>query len=494
MCGPGDWHHNRTIGSCGMMNTGILLLTRIRVAASISIAGNRKRSPVRLFCCFITFCLFISASSLYASDGPLEFGRIAAIDLLMDLAISKNLIAGGVVVIGNHNGILSSTSRGRLSDRPDAPLLDQQTIFDLASLTKVIATTPAIMKLLDEGKITLLDTLGHWFPEFKGLEHENVTIINLLTHTSGLTDFEMSTDNVMKTAIERAAAEKNQLQPGDSFRYADINFILLGELVHRASGKTLDVYCREELFKPLLTPETMFLPPPDLADRIAPTLGVDSGTVQDRNSRRLGSVAGHAGLFSSAQDLARFARLMLDGGTLDGREILSERAVKLMTSPFLCRHGTVERGLGWDIDSPYSAPKGKLFSEASFGHTGYSGSSIWIDPKQDLFVIMLTNRLNYRSIRQFNQLRSDISTIAVAEFRKPGDNIPVDSQRVTAVQKSTLRIAHVQQRAHRKVSAASRGIRLATAEYELRSVTHHQYSKKRAKSQRHKSYGRSRRV
>ena len=376
---------------------------------------------MRLFCCFISLCLFFPTPHLFASDEALDFGRIAAIDLLMDLAISNNLIAGGVVLIGNRTGILSSTARGRLSDRPDAPPLDQQTIFDIASLTKVIATTPAVMKLMDGGHITLLDTLGHWFPEFKDSEHKNVTIINLMTHTSGLTDFEVSADQAMKTAIDRAAAEKNQLEPGNSFKYADINFILLGELVHRVSGKPLDVYCREELFMPLQTPETMFLPTVNLADRIAPTLGIESGTVQDRNARRLGSVAGHAGLFSSAQDLARFARLMLDRGTLDGRKILSERAVKLMTSPFISRNGTVARGLGWDIDSPFSAPKGRLFSEVSFGHTGYSGSSIWIDPKQDLFVVMLTNRLNYRNIRQFNQLRSDISTIAVAEFRKLGD-------------------------------------------------------------------------
>ena len=377
---------------------------------------------MRLFCCLISLCLFFPASNLSASDEVLDFGRIAAIDLLMDLAISNKLIAGGVVVIGNRAGILSSSARGRLSGRPDAPQLDQQTIFDIASLTKVVATTPAVMKLIDGGHITLLDTLGHWFPEFKDSKHKNVNIINLMTHTSGLTDFEISADQAMKAAIERAAAENSQLEPGNSFKYADINFILLGELVYRVSGKPLDIYCREELFMPLQTPETMFLPTVNLAGRIAPTLGIESGTVQDRNARHLGSVAGHAGLFSSAQDLARFARLMLDRGTLDGRKILSERAVKLMTSPFISRNGTVARGLGWDIDSPYSAPKGRLFSEASFGHTGYSGSSIWIDPKQDLFVIVLTNRLNYRNVRQFNQLRSDISTIAVAEFRKPVDN------------------------------------------------------------------------
>jgi len=404
---------------------------------------------MRLFFTFISLCLFFPTSTLSASDEVLDFGRIAAIDLLMDLAISNNLIAGGVVLIGNHAGILSSTARGRLSARPDAPPLDQQSIFDLASLTKVIATTPAVMKLLDEGRISLQEPLARWFPEFKGSAHENVTILNLLTHTSGLTDFEMSTEQTMKTAILRAAAERNQLQPGNSFKYADINFILLGELVHRVSGKTLDVYCREELFAPLLTPETMFLPTLNLADRIAPTLGITSGTVQDRNARRLGSVAGHAGLFSSAQDLARFARLMLAGGAIDGVRILSERAVKQMTSPVSCRNGTVLRGLGWDINSPFSAPKGRLFSDSSFGHSGYSGSSIWIDPQQDLFVVLLTNRLNYRDIRMFNQLRSDISTIAVAEFRKTDTN-----QRVMTVPETARITANLQRKDTRSIPAS----------------------------------------
>ncbi len=433
---------------------------------------------MRLFFYIIFLCLFFPTSILFASDEAPVFDRTASIDLLVDWAISNKLISGGVVVIGNHAGILSSTAHGRLSGRPDAPLLNQQSIFDLASLTKVIATTPAVMKLLDEGKITLSDPLSRWFPEFKGSDRENVTILNLLTHTSGLTDFDMGTEQTMKTAIFKAAAEKNRHRTGNSFNYADINFILLGELVHRASGKTLDVYCRDELFEPLVTPETMFLPTLNLTARIAPTLGIDSGTVQDRNARRLGSVAGHAGLFSSAQDLSRFARLLLAGGAIDGRRILSERAVEQMTSPFLCSNGSVVRGLGWDKSSPFSAPKGKLFSDASFGHTGYSGASIWIDPGQDLFVIMLTNRLNYRDIRRFNQLRSDISTLAVAEFGKP-----CDIQQLAAVPIITNISSNLQHKAKRNIPAVSRGITLVAASSEANSKTyrHYHYSKKTGK-------------
>jgi CubicO group peptidase (beta-lactamase class C family) len=213
---------------------------------------------------------------------------------------------------------------------------------------------------------------------------------------------------------------------------------------------------------------------------------VNSGTVQDLNARRLGSVAGHAGLFSSAQDLASFARLILGGGAIDGRRILSERAVKQMTSPYSCNNGTVIRGLGWDMSSPFSAPKGKLFSDGSFGHSGYSGSSIWIDPRQDLFVVLLTNRLNYRDIRMFNQLRSDISTIAVAEFRKHGDN-----QRLTAVLDVAKTHANMPHRTTRSSPTASHGTRMVASASETHSRVPRQYNKKTGKHNRHKSYSRT---
>lgn len=438
---------------------------------------------MRIFCSSLLLAIFLSASTLFASVGIPDYGRNITIDFLIERAISKNLIGGGVVVIGNHDGILSSTSRGRLTASADSPLLDEQTIFDLASLTKVIATTPAIMKLLDEGLISLKTPLVRWFPEFKGSDLGNATILHLLTHTSGLTDFDMSKNQAMKTAVSRAAAAISRQRPGSSFNYADINFILLGELVERVSGRSLDTYCREEIFAPLVNSETMFLPTMNLANRIAPTVGADSGTVQDRNARRLGSVAGHAGLFSSAQDLSRFARLLLSGGVIDGRRILSEQAVKQMTAPFSCNNSEVVRGLGWDIKSPYSAPKGKLFSEVSFGHTGYSGSSIWIDPGQDLFVILLTNRLDYKDVRGFNQLRSDISTIAVEEFQKTGG-----SPRIATIPDIT-KIPLTQQRsrvAMRKIPAGRHSLRLASSANQ-HSKSYQRYNKKNDKPQRHKS-------
>jgi len=342
---------------------------------------------------------------------------LANLELLLDNAISRNLITGGVVVVGNHSGIIATAARGGLNFTGNSPALNEHTIFDLASLTKVVATAPAVMKLLDEGRITLSDPLSRWFPEFQDAGVKNVTVLNLLTHTSGLSDFSLHSGQGMKEALARVAAEHPYAT--GHFRYADINFILLAEMVRRVSGESLDAFCKNHLYAPMGATETLFLPPRELASNIAPTLGYDSGVVQDTNARRLGGVAGHAGLFSSAYDLSRYARMILGGGTLDDQRILSEQVVAQMTTPYGCNNGAVLRGLGWDIDSPFSAPRGSYFSKASFGHTGYSGSSIWIDPQQDLFVIFLTNRLEYRNVHAFNNLRRDVSTLAVASLRHP---------------------------------------------------------------------------
>ncbi len=378
---------------------------------------------MRYLIVLLMLCSLWSPSPLFASDAPQVSGRASTVDLLLERAVTQHLIAGGVVVIGNRDGILSTSARGQLNTIAGAPMLSDRTVFDLASLTKVVATAPAIMKLLDEGLINLSDPLSRWFPEFAQAGHGGITVLNLLTHTSGLEDFNVGSEQSMETVVRRAAAQKYRQWTGSSrFHYADINFILLGELVRRVSGETLDVFCREKIYSPLGTRETMFLPPRNLSADIAPTLGYTSGVVQDPNARHLGGVAGHAGLFSSAYDLSRFARLMLGGGVIDDKRILSEQVVAQMTTAYLCNNGQVRRGLGWDIDSPFSAPKGSFFSDASFGHTGYSGSSIWIDPQQDLFVILLTRRLDYHDVHDFNQLRRDISTIAAADFKFPSED------------------------------------------------------------------------
>lgn len=364
--------------------------------------------------------LLFCASPLSAADALLDAGRAATIDFMLERAVSQGSIGGGVVLVGNRSGVTYTASRGKIGLSADAAALNERTIFDIASLTKVVATAPAIMKLLEEGRISLLDPLTRWFPEFVGTGREDVTILNLLTHSSGLTDIAISSVEPLKTTILKAGLQKNGRLPGSRFLYADINFILLSELVQRASGMSLDRYCREKLYGPLGMGDTMFLPPHELAGSIAPTLGSANeyltGIVQDQNARHLGGIAGHAGLFSSASDLARYAQMILNNGRLHGNQVLGERVLEQMTAPYFYNNGSVVRGLGWDIYSPYSSPRGSFFSEMSFGHTGYSGSSIWIDPKHDLYVILLTVRFNYRDPRQINRLRKDISAIAASVF------------------------------------------------------------------------------
>lgn len=379
---------------------------------------------MRIICilCIIFFCSTFRTA--WAADELLEAERTGTIEFLMERAIADGLIIGGVVVIGNHAGILYQTAKGRISPAPDAMPIGEHTLFDIASLTKVFATAPAVMKLLETGRISLMDPLTRWFPEFEGSDLEDITILNLLTHTTGLSDVELPSEEPLKAAIQKVAGQKILKLPGNRFRYADINFILLGELVRRVTGVSLDQFCREEFYVPLHMTETMFNPPPNKAGGIATTHGTEnellSGVVQDENARHLGGVAGHAGLFSTADDLSRFVRMYLNNGTLDDTRIFSERVVKQMTAPYFYSNGNVVRGLGWDIYSPYSAPKGRSFSEMSFGHTGYSGSSVWIDPQADLFVILLTSRLDHRGTRQFNKLRSDISTLAAAIYPSAG--------------------------------------------------------------------------
>jgi CubicO group peptidase (beta-lactamase class C family) len=272
------------------------------------------------------------------------------------------------------------------------------------------------MKLAEEERLSLVDPVVKWFPEFAGKGKDDLVVANLLTHTSGLDDFPLSVDSPLQSAINGAAAEKIKGEIWSRFRYADINFILLAELVRRASGLALDRYTAANFYAPLGMKDTGFNPAKEKAARCSETLGDGKsfflGVPQDAACRLLGGVAGHAGLFSTARDLGRFCRMLLGEGTLDGTRRLSQRTVQQMTAPYFSRGGRVVRGLGWDIDSPFSSPRGSGFSDVSFGHTGYSGSSIWIDPASDTFVVLLTARLEYRKTREFNQLRSDLSSLA----------------------------------------------------------------------------------
>jgi len=347
----------------------------------------------------------------------------ARIDQLMENAIRKGLISGGVVLVGNADGTHFIKGYGRVTAAAEARSMTVDTIFDLASLTKVIATTPAILKLAEEGKLSLVDPVRKWFAEFDGKGKDELLLLNLLTHTSALNDFSLDTANPMQSAIQGAAAQKPNGEFGSRFHYADINFILLAEIVRRASGVPLDEYTADKFYAPLGMKDTAFRPAADKKGRIAATGGDEPqqycGEPQDYLCRQLGGVAGHAGLFSTAADLALFCRMIIGNGQLDGKRLMEQRTVNQMTAPYFSRGGRVIRGLGWDIVSPFSSPRGSFFSRVSFGHTGYSGTSLWIDPDADLYVILLATRIEYRKKGEFNQLRSDLSTLAVEAFGRP---------------------------------------------------------------------------
>ena len=360
-------------------------------------------------------CLF-----LLAAAAPCLGADTARLDALLADAIGRNLIAGGVVLVGSRDRVLFERAYGRVSGVPVARAMTLDTIFDLASLTKVIATTPAVLKLAEERRLSLLDPAVKWFPEFAGRGKDAILVLNLLTHTSGLDDVPLSSAAPLASAIEGAALQKLKGEVGSRFKYADLNFILLAELTRRATGAGLDLYTQASFYRPLGMSDTSFNPSDK--GRCSATLFDERllvGEAQDYLARQLGGVAGHAGLFSTAKDLARFCRMMLSGGTLDGKKVLAQRSVDQMTAPYFSRGGDVVRGLGWDIASPYSSPRGLGFSETSFGHTGYSGCSIWIDPVSDTFVILLTARLDYKNVHEFNRFRGDLSTLASLIFAVP---------------------------------------------------------------------------
>ncbi|HZV81079.1 MAG TPA: serine hydrolase domain-containing protein [Geobacteraceae bacterium] len=348
---------------------------------------------------------------------------VERIDGLVESAIRKGLISGGVVHVGSRDGLLFEKSYGRIAPEPTARPVTTDTIFDLASLTKVVATTTAVMKLAEEGKLSLVDPALRWFPEMEGKGKDDLLLLNLLTHTSGLDDFSFDPAAPLQSAVLGAAGQKLKGDLGSRFHYADINFILLAEVVKRVSGESLDVYAAKRFYAPLGMKDTGFHPPGEKYGRIAPTFGDGSsvmiGLPQDYPCRQLGGVAGHAGLFSTAGDLALFCRMILGDGMLGGKRVLEERTVRQMTAPYFSRGGRVIRGLGWDIASPYSTPRGGFFSRSSFGHTGYSGTSLWIDGDAGIFVILLTSRLDYRKKGEFNQFRGDLSTLAAEAFGRP---------------------------------------------------------------------------
>jgi len=343
--------------------------------------------------------------------------KLAAMDAAVTNAIAGHKCPGGVLWL-EHNGVACHKAFGSRALVPAREPMTEDTIFDAASLTKVVATTPAVMLLVQRGKINLDAPVQTYIPEFTGGGKEFVTVRELMTHTSALPpDIETKTDwHGEAAAIKKACAEKLQSPPGTVFKYSDINFSLLGEIVQRVSRTPLEIFVQREIYAPLKMKDTGFLPPKKKLPRIAPTEVVAGqpwrGVVHDPTARKMGGVAGHAGLFTTAADLARYARMLLNLGELDGVKIFQPETVKLMTRVQTPPELAAKRGLGWDIDSPYAGPRGDIFPVGSYGHTGWTGGSLWIDPASKTFVIFLSNRNHPTEAGNVIALRHQLGTLA----------------------------------------------------------------------------------
>jgi uncharacterized protein YbbC (DUF1343 family)/CubicO group peptidase (beta-lactamase class C family) len=355
-----------------------------------------------------------------ALDGAAVSSRALAlpsVDAVIQNAISDGTVPGAVLIVGHDGGVIYRKAYGERALEPRREGMTLDTVFDVASLTKVIATTTAVMQLVEEGKVRLNDPVAKYLPEFAQNGKEDITVRQLLTHYSGLEpDLDLKTAWEGKsTAYTMAFAETPEDAPGSKFSYSDINFIVLGAMVERVSGETLDEYASRHIFGPLKMTRTRFVPPVAWVGGIAPTQYDENermlrGVVHDPTARRMGGVAGHAGLFSTGDDLAKFAQALLDGGG----GILSALSVEKMTQPEQPPSAPVLRGFGWDIDSPFSSNRGDLLPVGGFGHTGFTGTSMWIDPTTRTYIILLTNAVHPRGKANAIALRSKVATALAA--------------------------------------------------------------------------------
>ena len=360
--------------------------------------------------------------------------RLAQMDAIIAGEIAEKHLPGAVVLVGRKGRVVWRKSYGFRAVEPAQEVMTTDTIFDLASLTKVVATATSIMILVERGKLRLSDPVSHYIPELKGEGRERITIEQLLTHVSGYApDFDLRERwTGYDEAIKRLIREPLRNPPGTRFTYSDIGFITLGEVVARVSGMPLDLFAQKNIFGPLRMSNTGFRPSATLKARIAPTekrraqlnylgdtagnVGAEGdvwlrGQVHDPTSYRMNGVAGHAGLFSTANDLAIYCQMILNRGAYGGVRILAPLTVAEMTRPHVVSSTGATRGLGWDINTSFSSNRGDLFPLGSFGHTGFTGTSIWIDPASEMFVIFLSNRVHPDGKGDVGPLRGRVASI-----------------------------------------------------------------------------------
>ena len=364
-------------------------------------------------------CLLGATASLAKTEVDKEHLRHIA-DRVRE-AHEAGEFAGCVVGVGTSEGLVYLEAFGDRQVVPERVVMTTDTVFDMASVTKPVATATSIMALFERGALRLTDPINKHLPEITGEHGGLITINDLLTHRSGyipdnpIGDYQHGAEESWK----RLFALKPTDEPGTKFKYSDVNFELLGKIVERVSGETLDVFAKKNIFEPLGMEETGYKPGPELAARAAatePRNGVASGEpplvgeVHDPRAALLGGVAGHAGLFSTAEDLARYAEAMLKGGA----PVLHRKTLALMTEPLAEGDPSYGRSRGWDKGSSFSSNRGQLMTGEAYGHGGFTGNAFWIDPGLDLYVIFLSNRLHPDGKGNVNDLAGRIGTIAAA--------------------------------------------------------------------------------
>ncbi len=355
------------------------------------------------------------------ADAGFDATKLVEIDTVVEQALLEKKMPGCVIAIGRKDRLVWLKAFGKRQVEPSVEAMTTDTVFDLASLTKPIATATSVMLLVERGKLRLDDfVVKHW-PEFTANGKDRITVEHLLIHTSGLIADNRIDDYKLgvETAWQRIAELKPFAEPNTKFIYSDVGFLTLGHLVERVSGQSVHEFARANIFEPLGMTETSYRPAAELRTRIAPTEKRNGefirGQVHDPRAYLLGGVAGHAGLFSTAEEIALFASLMVQHGQLGDVCLLQEETWTELTRPrdVPSRDGmTGQRALGWDMKTGFSSNRGATMSESAFGHGGFTGTALWIDPKTGLFVIFLSNRVHPDGKGLVNPLAGRIGTIA----------------------------------------------------------------------------------
>jgi uncharacterized protein YbbC (DUF1343 family)/CubicO group peptidase (beta-lactamase class C family) len=437
---------------------------------------NNLHRMLRQSAIIFAFCLF-TFKAANAQGLPVALpqtvgmnaARLNQIDALVEKDIAEKKLPGAVVIVGHKGKIVYRKAFGNRSLAPTIEKMTLDTIFDAASLTKVVATTTSVMILVEQGKLRLSDRIGQFFPEIQDESAKRVTVQQLLTHTSGYQpDFDLREKWTGRDGmLEALKKEKLRTPPGTRFVYSDIGFIVLGEIVQRITNLPLHEFAKGETFSNLKMSNSFFTPLFNVAsdnlaplpsgktagfldgfrERLAPTENIKGqqnylgskfegdeqkgrvilrGEVHDPTAFRMNGIAGHAGLFATADDLARFCQMLLNGGILDGKRIMSANTVARMTAPYVVSEDGATRGLGWDMNTSFSSNRGELFPLGSFGHTGFTGTSIWVDRVSQTFVVFMSNRVHPDGKGDVSPLRARVATVAAAAI----EDTPVEAIRL----------------------------------------------------------------